>query len=229
MKFSVFTHDDLNAAAPGKSFREVNGALVKETTGALSRSKVETTDVETMADFKELLVSLNAGQHLLSGVSEHEQSVALPAAVLVRSGFGNDKATGLPLVARSNAFFAFPNGPGLLCIDSDSHGQNITCDLVWDALVDACPDSDWRTIIALARLGGLRCPSELTHLKWTDVNWEARTIRITSTKTKRYGKAERTMPAAASSRSAFREIMAGFLPPSSRMIGRTYLPLAKSR
>ncbi len=40
-------------------------------------------------------------------------------------------------------------------------------------------------------------------------------------------KAERTMPAAARSRSAWRETMAGFLPPSSRMIGRTYLPSGK--
>ena len=31
-------------------------------------------------------------------------------------------------------------------------------------------------------------------LKWTDVNWHAKTIRITSTKTKRNGKTERTMP-----------------------------------
>ena len=139
MKFSIFTHDNPNAAAPGKSFREDNGELVKETTGALSRSKVETINVKTMAAFKELLRTLNADQHLLSGVSEHDHSLALPAAVLVRSGFGKDKATGLPLVARSNAFFAFPNGPGLLCIDSDTNSQNITFDLVWDALIDACP------------------------------------------------------------------------------------------
>ena len=63
-----------------------------------------------------------------------------------------------------------------------------------EKLIDACPNSDWRTILALARLGGLRCPSELSNLKWTDVNWGAGTVRLTSPKTKRYGKAERTIP-----------------------------------
>ena len=63
-----------------------------------------------------------------------------------------------------------------------------------DLLVEACPDSDWRTILALARLAGLRCPSELTHLKWEDVNWGARRIRITSPKTKHLEKPERTIP-----------------------------------
>ena len=36
-------------------------------------------------------------------------------------------------------------------------------------LLDACPSQEWRTIIALARIGGLRCPSELQRLRWSDV------------------------------------------------------------
>ncbi len=39
-------------------------------------------------------------------------------------------------------------------------------------LLDACPCADWRAILALARIGGLRCPSEVLRLKWSDVNWE---------------------------------------------------------
>jgi hypothetical protein len=41
--------------------------------------------------------------------------------------------------------------------------------------------------------------------------------------------AERMMPMAASSRLAFLVTMAGFLPPSSRMVGRTQRPVPKSR
>ena len=35
----------------------------------------------------------------------------------------------------------------------------------------ACPNNEWRLIIALARYGGLRIPSELQRLKWADIDW----------------------------------------------------------
>lgn len=78
--------------------------------------------------------------------------------------------------------------------DVNLDGQHIIPISDYGRLVDACPDSDWRTIIALGRLGGLRCPSELTNLKWADVHWDSKTITIRATKTKRHGKVERTMP-----------------------------------
>jgi integrase len=38
-------------------------------------------------------------------------------------------------------------------------------------LLDACgDDQDWRTIIVLARWGGLRCPSEVLSLKINDID-----------------------------------------------------------
>ena len=40
------------------------------------------------------------------------------------------------------------------------------------AVIAACPNNDWRLIFALARYAGLRTPSELEELKWSDVNWE---------------------------------------------------------
>lgn len=63
-------------------------------------------------------------------------------------------------------------------------------------LLDACPCQDWRVIIALARIGGLRCPSEVLRLRWTDINWKypAR-FYVTSSKTERYvGKEGRMVP-----------------------------------
>ncbi len=48
---------------------------------------------------------------------------------------------------------------------------------------EASPDSDWRLIFALTRFGGLRCPSEVLGLKWTDVDWGGNRLRIDSPKT----------------------------------------------
>ncbi len=50
-------------------------------------------------------------------------------------------------------------------------------------VLDACPDTEWRLIIAMSRYGGIRVPSELLPLKWTDIDWAAGTIRVTSPKT----------------------------------------------
>lgn len=52
-----------------------------------------------------------------------------------------------------------------------------------DRMLEACPDSDWRCIFALARFGGLRCPSEVLGLRWTDIDWDAGRMRIDSPKT----------------------------------------------
>jgi integrase len=39
-------------------------------------------------------------------------------------------------------------------------------------VVDTAPDAQWRLIIALARFGGLRCPSEVLTLEWQWIDWE---------------------------------------------------------
>jgi len=57
-------------------------------------------------------------------------------------------------------------------------------------LLNACPCNDWRVILALARIGGLRCPSEVLLLRWEDVNWEYDTVLIRSPKTKRHENGE---------------------------------------
>jgi len=53
-------------------------------------------------------------------------------------------------------------------------------------LLDACPCQDWRVIIALARIGGLRCPNEVLNLRWEDVNWEHSKFYVRSPKTERH-------------------------------------------
>ena len=61
-------------------------------------------------------------------------------------------------------------------------------------VLEACPDWQWRLVVALARYGGLRCPSEIALLKWSDIHWDADRFTVTSPKTKRYGKESRIIP-----------------------------------
>ncbi|MBL4809922.1 MAG: site-specific integrase [Phycisphaerales bacterium] len=62
-------------------------------------------------------------------------------------------------------------------------------------LIDAAPDADWRCIIALARFGGLRCPSEVLSVRWADIDWAANRFRVRSPKTEQHaGKGERVVP-----------------------------------
>ena len=64
-----------------------------------------------------------------------------------------------------------------------------------EKLLEACPDSQWRLIVALARYGGLRCPSELVGLLLDDADWERGRLRVRSPKTEHHeGKAERIIP-----------------------------------
>jgi integrase len=62
-------------------------------------------------------------------------------------------------------------------------------------LLAAAPDHNWRTIVALSRFGGLRCPSEVLSLKITDVDWDAGKMLVTAPKTEHHpGKGVRTVP-----------------------------------
>ena len=52
----------------------------------------------------------------------------------------------------------------------------------------------FQLVIALARYGGLRCPSELAGLRWTDILWDEDRFIVRSPKTEHCGKANRTVP-----------------------------------
>lgn len=55
-----------------------------------------------------------------------------------------------------------------------------------EKLLAVCPDSEWRLLIGLARLAGLRTPSEVLPLTWADVDFERGRLRVRSPKTERY-------------------------------------------
>ena len=45
-------------------------------------------------------------------------------------------------------------------------------------VLNACPDARWRLLFSFARWGGLRMPSEVSFLRWSDVLWNSDRIRI---------------------------------------------------
>ncbi len=63
------------------------------------------------------------------------------------------------------------------------------------AILAACPDDQWRAIVALCRFAGLRCPSEIVALRWGDINWARGALTVRSPKTAGHeGHAVRMVP-----------------------------------
>ena len=62
-------------------------------------------------------------------------------------------------------------------------------------VLDTATDDEWRLLIALARFGALRTPSEPLLLTWGDIDFEKGRIRVRSPKTEHHrGKGTRVMP-----------------------------------
>lgn len=63
-----------------------------------------------------------------------------------------------------------------------------------ERVIEHCPNVWWKLLVALARFGGLRVPSEAFSLNWGDVDWERGRLTVSSTKTERQGKPYRVIP-----------------------------------
>jgi integrase len=64
-----------------------------------------------------------------------------------------------------------------------------------EKIIAACADAEWRLIVALARYGGLRTPSETFALTCGVVDWERERIRVPSPKTACHaGRESRMLP-----------------------------------
>ena len=62
-------------------------------------------------------------------------------------------------------------------------------------LLKACPCQEWRVIITLVRIGGLRCPSEVLRVRWNEIHWEKKFFMVTSPKLEHHkGKGWRYVP-----------------------------------
>jgi integrase len=61
-------------------------------------------------------------------------------------------------------------------------------------VLDVC-NPTWKTIIALSRYGGLRCPSEVLSIRWTDIDWEMNRMSIPEPKVEHHeGRGVRSCP-----------------------------------
>lgn len=53
-------------------------------------------------------------------------------------------------------------------------------------LLEGCTNAKQRLIIALARIGGLRCPSELCGLRWSEIDWQKKWFWVHAPKTEHH-------------------------------------------
>jgi integrase len=66
---------------------------------------------------------------------------------------------------------------------------------MYAAVLAACPNAEWKLLVALSRFGGLRVPSEPLSMRLIDVDWERNEIHVPSPKTEHHeGKEHRTIP-----------------------------------
>lgn len=64
----------------------------------------------------------------------------------------------------------------------------------YESLLEACPSQQWRTLLALYRIGGLR-KNEALSVQWADIDWERGRLLVHSPKTERYkGRETRVIP-----------------------------------
>jgi len=89
----------------------------------------------------------------------------------------------------ANPFAAMPCGD----FANAARYRYVTRDEI-EAVLAACPDAEWKAIVALARFAGLRTPSEVLALRWEDVDFARGRFVVRSPKTADAGTGVRTVP-----------------------------------
>ena len=85
----------------------------------------------------------------------------------------------------------FAHIKGLAVVGDQSRRVFIPLDEI-EKVMEVIPCPQFRLIVALARFGGLRCPSEVLALTWSDVNWEKDRLIVRASKTPRDADLQRT-------------------------------------
>lgn len=111
----------------------------------------------------------------------------------IRTHCGNVKTMFAEAVRKKlideNPFAALRSGP-----TPSKYTRYVTPEEI-EAVINACPDSEWRLLFGLARYAGLRIPSESHRLTWSDVDFNQSRLTVHSPKTERYeGHAQRVVP-----------------------------------
>jgi len=89
-----------------------------------------------------------------------------------------------------NPFADVPCGPQT----NDERIVYVPAEVV-EKIIATCPDADWRMIFALPRFGGVRFPSEVEGLKWSDIDWGAARFTVHERKVEHHpGRGRRVVP-----------------------------------
>ncbi len=89
------------------------------------------------------------------------------------------------------------------------------------AVLDACPDPQWRLIFALCRYGGLRCPTEVLRLQWQDIDWANSIMVVHAAKTEHHeGGGVRRVPIFPEILPHLRQVFEEAAPGTERVITR---------
>ncbi|MBI5726143.1 MAG: site-specific integrase [Planctomycetes bacterium] len=128
-------------------------------------------------------------------------------------------------MAETNIFTDIKAGPQ----HNESRKKYIPAETI-EAAIAACPDTEWRVIVSLARYAGLRTPSETFALRWGDVNWSESTINVTSPKTEHIeGHASRLIPLFPEVKPHLLQLFAEAEPGAEYVIAKRRLPCANLR
>lgn len=114
---------------------------------------------------------------------------ATVSLIIKKSRYTFDKAVRWDLIEK-NPFGGIKVGSG-----TNPERQAYVPMEVFETILTHTQEKEFRAILALCRIAAVRCPSEIVTLRWRDVQWEKRQLRITSPKTEGYeGKDHRIVP-----------------------------------
>lgn len=136
-----------------KSFRLKADELIKGTSAALRRGRIEVVQFDKFKDFTEVLQALTPSNALLFGVPENPE-----AQLIVTQRMLLENPVDKGAIARTNNHFVWPEGPGVMMMDYDPAPGSLPLsrgDLL-KTLVDAVPE--------LADIQLIWCPSSSSNV-----------------------------------------------------------------
>ena len=116
-----------------KSFRLEHDGLISHAAAHMVEGVAYRRSVEDVPGLARLFAQMTTRRDwaLCSGITQYDQ-----VRVVTKRELAHVEGAA---VARSKAHFAFPDGPGLLCLDYDPYGEPLAAEALHAALVDCCP------------------------------------------------------------------------------------------
>ena len=162
------------------------------------RSDVKSATATTYGNARRNVVAFFGGNTSIADITAHDTREFKAHLITPKSrgGEGLSENTARKRCSIAKQFFAaalrkrlISENPfvGLPCSvrENKSRFFFITPAIAADVL-DACPDIEWKLIFALARYGGLRCPSEILRLRWEDILWDKDRFWVHASKTEHH-------------------------------------------